>query len=915
MSTTDTDRTTLQAEQAGYHKTLGRRQVQMIAIGGAIGTGLFLGSASRLQSTGPALVVSYAAVGVIAYFLMRALGELVLHRQTSGAWVSYMREFFGERAAFVTGWMYWMYWALGGIAELSAIAIYVGHWFPQMPKWASVLIALVVVLTVNLLSARAFGEFEFWASILKVGAIVIFLVVGLVLVVGQMNVGTHRAGIDNLWSNPGGFWPTSGAFVWYGPILVMSGVVFAYAAIEMVGVAAGEMSNPEREVPKAVNSVIFRIGVFYCGSILLLACLLPTSSYTSGTSPFVTVFGAMGLTWIGDAIQAILIVAALSSLNSGLYVTGRVLKSLGMSQQAPGFTLLMSRSGVPWAGITMTATVFALGAILNVFDPNAFETALEASALGIIFTWGTIFVCQLRLRQLVDRGVITSSPFRMPGSPHTSITGLAFLALVVVGMAVAGWESSPDFWHKTDFLVVVLGIPAYVGILAVGWRVVRPKVELNTGGRLAARWSKDGPTYPDAEVRDSVDVPDQMLKQQFEEMTEIPAPARGALPPDPRASNPLDLGSDIPWVHRPRTKEWNDGGPQAVARGFHRSFPGYQPTPLVGLPDLAAVLDVGAVWIKDESYRLGLPAFKILGASWAVNRALSARVGRSTPAADLDELRALVAHVPTTLVSATDGNHGRAVAAMAAILGIKARIYVPEGLSREAVTAIADEGAEVVATDLVYDDVVRCAAQSTTGRADDLLIQDTSWPGYEQVPQWIVDGYSTLFDELDQQLAQDGGTADLVAVPTGVGSLLQSALEHYRSTRPGQRPAVLAVEPVGAACVTRSLSAGRPVTVDTSTFTIMAGLNCGTVSTIAWPVIDTMLDAGIGVTDDQTRAALAELGGYGVEVGPCGAAALSGVRAVIADPARRTALGVGSDSSLVLLSTEGLDANPMGRTS
>ena len=198
----------LHAEQVGYKQTLSRRHVQMIAIGGAIGTGLFLGSASRLHSVGPALLLSYAFVGVIAYFLMRALGELVLHRPTSGAFVSYMREFYGEKAAYVTGWMYWLNWALTGIAELSAVGLYVQYWIPTMPTWATVLIALAVVLVINLLSARAFGEFEFWAAIAKVGAIVVFLVVGTIVVVFGLNVGDHKAGFSNLWSNPGGFWPT-----------------------------------------------------------------------------------------------------------------------------------------------------------------------------------------------------------------------------------------------------------------------------------------------------------------------------------------------------------------------------------------------------------------------------------------------------------------------------------------------------------------------------------------------------------------------------------------------------------------------------------------------------------------------------------------------------------------------------------
>src|SRR4051794_23126047 len=197
----------LDAEQVGYKQTLGRRQVQMIAIGGAIGTGLFLGSASRLHSNGPALVLSYAFVGVIAYFLMRSLGELVLYRTTSGAFVSWMREFFGEKAAYYTGWMYWTNWALTGIAELSAVGLYIQYWWPQMPTWASVLIALAVVLVVNLLSAKAFGEFEFWAAIAKVGAIVLFLVVGLVVVIGGVAIGYPPAGVPDPWGEPRAGWP------------------------------------------------------------------------------------------------------------------------------------------------------------------------------------------------------------------------------------------------------------------------------------------------------------------------------------------------------------------------------------------------------------------------------------------------------------------------------------------------------------------------------------------------------------------------------------------------------------------------------------------------------------------------------------------------------------------------------------
>jgi L-asparagine permease len=405
--------------------------------------------------------------------------------------------------------LYWLNWGLTGIAELSAVGLYVQYWWPLMPTCATVLIALAVVLVINLLSARAFGEFEFAAAIAKVGAIVVFLVVGFIVVVGRFDIGGHQAGFDNLWSNPGGFWPTMDPYHWYGPILVMSGVVFAYAAIEMVGVAAGEMEDAKREVPKAVNAVIFRIAIFYCGSILLLVSMLPTTEYKSGTSPFVTVFGRLGLGWMADIIQAVLIIAAMSSLNSGLYSTGRVLRSLGISKQAPPFTLKMSGQGVPWAGIVMTSVVYVLGSLLNALDPDAFEIALEAASIAVLFTWGTIFACQLRLRQLVNRGVIPPSSFPAPGYPWTSYIGLAFLVLVLVGLAVSGWQASPYFWHKTDFLVVVLGIPVLAVALYIGWRTVKPKVIENTGGRIKAVWSNTGPTYG-ADVRpDDLDPDDE----------------------------------------------------------------------------------------------------------------------------------------------------------------------------------------------------------------------------------------------------------------------------------------------------------------------------------------------------------------------------------------------------------------------
>ena len=334
------------------------------------------------------------------------------------------------------------------------------------------------------------------------------------------------------------------------------------------------------------------------------------------------------------------------------------------------------------------------------------------------------------------------------------------------------------------------------------------------------------------------------------------------------------------WATNPRARDWTSSRHRHTPIEFHRSIPGYAETPLVQLN--------ADIWAKDESNRFGLPAFKVLGASWAINCAIGAQLGVA-PAQTFSALVERSRGVSTTLVTATDGNHGRAVAWMARQLGLAARIYVAAGLPRSTVQAIRDEGADVVETGRVYDDAVRLAADS-----GDLLVQDTAWPGYEDVPGWIVDGYSTLFAEIDDQV-----DVNLVVVPTGVGSLLQAALEHYRAD--GPRPAVLAVEPVTAACVTASLAAGEPVSVDTSAPTIMAGLNCGTVSSLAWPAIRSGLDAAIGVTDEEVRAAMSQMHAAGVQAGPCGAAALAGFHAAPLDVA----------ANVVLVSTEGLAANAL----
>ncbi|MFI6345681.1 pyridoxal-phosphate dependent enzyme [Streptomyces sp. NPDC050560] len=334
--------------------------------------------------------------------------------------------------------------------------------------------------------------------------------------------------------------------------------------------------------------------------------------------------------------------------------------------------------------------------------------------------------------------------------------------------------------------------------------------------------------------------------------------------------------------------------PDGVA-AFHAALPGYAPTPLTELPPLAAELGVGRVFVKDESHRLGLPAFKALGASWAVHRIVEAHRGGA----------------PLTLVTATDGNHGRAVARFARLAGQRAHILVPRGVHPDARAAIAAEGARVTRVDGDYDDAVRRAA-AARGTPGTVLVQDVGWPGYEEIPGWVVEGYATLFAETAAQLAAAGaGPPGLVAVPTGVGSLAQAAVVHHRG-HPGTRAALLAVEPVGAACVGASLAAGHPVSVPCGA-TTMTGLCAGTPSRTAWPHLLAGLDTAVAVADAESARAARDLAALGVSAGPCGAASLAGARAALTGPhapTRRADLDVGPGATVLLLSTEGAEANP-----
>jgi diaminopropionate ammonia-lyase len=349
--------------------------------------------------------------------------------------------------------------------------------------------------------------------------------------------------------------------------------------------------------------------------------------------------------------------------------------------------------------------------------------------------------------------------------------------------------------------------------------------------------------------------------------------------------------------------------PSRAPLALHRRLPGYSVTPLVEVAALARANGVAEVWVKDESTRLGLPAFKMLGASWAAYRAVVERLGRDPePWTSLDELRrALEPLRPLTLAAATDGNHGRAVARMARLLGVHAEIYVPKGTAAARVAAIEGEGARVTVVEGDYDATVSTAAATETDRC--LVIADVAWPGYERVPSWVVEGYGTIFWEVDDQLAALGAAGpEVVLVPVGVGALAAAAVRHYRRRGLEHRPRLIGVEPLSAACVLRSLLAGRIVTVPGPHPSIMAGLNCGTPSVVAWPSLRDGLDAVVAVADERARQAMRDLAAAGIVAGETGAASLAGLAELTAGPdaeEARRAVGLGPDARVLLLCTEG----------
>ncbi|SFN18587.1 amino acid permease [Psychrobacillus psychrodurans] len=410
---------------------LEQRHITLMSLGAAIGVGLFLGSATAIQLAGPAILISYIVGGMAIFIIMRALGEMAVHNPVSGSFSRYAKDYLGPLAGYITGWNYWFLWVVTCMAEITAVGVYMQMWYPDTAPWIWALGALVIMTLINLIAVKAYGEFEFWFALIKIIAILAMIFVGLgVILFGLGNDGI-AVGISNLWSN-GGFAPNGVT----GIFMSLQMVMFAYLGVEMIGVTAGEAKNPKTVIPRAIDTVFWRILLFYVGALFVIMSIYPWNEIGANGSPFVLMFEKIGIGPAAGIINFVVLTAALSSCNSGIFSTGRMLFNLAQQKQAPNSFSKISRSGVPSKAIIFSAVLLLVGVVLNYLVPEkVFIWVTSISTFGAVWTWGIILLSQLKFRKTLTKGEVSRLSYKALFYPVGSYLALAFLVLVLGLMA------------------------------------------------------------------------------------------------------------------------------------------------------------------------------------------------------------------------------------------------------------------------------------------------------------------------------------------------------------------------------------------------------------------------------------------------------------------------------------------------
>lgn len=412
------------------NRGLKNRHVQLIAIGGAIGTGLFLGSGHSIALTGPAILFAYIITGIICFLMMRALGELLLSNTEYHTFIEFVQDYMGEKTAFVTGWTYWFCWISVAMADITAVGIYVKYWFPSIEAWIPSLVTLIILLLMNLVTVKLFGEMEFWFACIKVVAIIALIVLGLYFILTGQPTSAGVASFSNLWSH-GGWFPKG----MDGFIQSFQMVVFAFAGIELVGLTAGETENPEKVIPKSINSIPVRIILFYVGALGVIMSIFPWDSVNPDRSPFVEVFLAVGIVGAASMVNFVVLTSAASACNSGVFSTSRLLYSLAKRNHAPGILEILTSKQVPANALFLSVLVICLVVALQyVVAEGVFVIISSVATFCFLYIWGIITICHMRfIRKRPD--LAAKSVFKMPLFPFLNYLVLAFFAFVIVTLA------------------------------------------------------------------------------------------------------------------------------------------------------------------------------------------------------------------------------------------------------------------------------------------------------------------------------------------------------------------------------------------------------------------------------------------------------------------------------------------------
>ncbi|OUM28864.1 D-serine/D-alanine/glycine transporter [Pseudomonas putida] len=443
-------------------RNLSNRHIQLIAIGGAIGTGLFMGSGKTISLAGPSIIFVYMIIGFMLFFVMRAMGELLLSNLQYKSFIDFAADLLGPWAGFFTGWTYWFCWIVTGIADVIAISAYTQFWFPDMPLWIPALTCVGLLLSLNLMTVKMFGEMEFWFAMIKIVAICALVCTGFYMVAAAyQSPAGHAAALANLW-NDGGMFP-HGAMGFFAGFQI---AVFAFVGIELVGTTAAETKNPERNLPRAINSIPVRIIVFYVLALIAIMAVTPWREVVANKSPFVELFVLAGLPAAAGIINFVVLTSAMSSANSGVFSTSRMLYGLAMDGDAPGKFGALSRRAVPSNGLIFSCVCLTGGALVIYLVPNmldAFTLITTVSALLFMFVWSIILLSYLAYRKQRDP-LHQASKYKMPGGTVMCRVCLAFFAFILALLAL-----------EADTRMALYLVPVWFAVLGLAYRSIRQK--------------------------------------------------------------------------------------------------------------------------------------------------------------------------------------------------------------------------------------------------------------------------------------------------------------------------------------------------------------------------------------------------------------------------------------------------------